>query len=67
MKIFGSLCAGHYMKPSKLISYAKSAGKLSEAIPPLQVLLKAYKVLFKMQENVKMWFQIDLPEQCSHF
>ena len=66
-------CAGHYMKPSKLISYVKSAGQLSEAIPPSQVLLKAYKScagfpsdvfinaiakeVLLKPENVKMWFR----------
>ena len=66
-------CAGHYMKPSKLISYVKSAGQLSKAIPPSQVLLKAYKScagfpsdvfinatakeVLVKPENVKMWFR----------
>jgi hypothetical protein len=66
-------CAGHYMKPSKLMSHVKSGGELSKTIPPSQVLLKAYKSctgfpsdvfinatakeVLLKPENVKMWFR----------
>lgn len=66
-------CAGHYMKPSKILSYVKSGKRLPDAIPPSQVLSETFKKcagfpsdnvisttakqVLLKQEDVKMWFQ----------
>ena len=66
-------CAGHYMKPSKILSYVKSGKRLPDVIPPSQVLSETFKKcagfpsdnvisttakqVLLKQEDVKMWFQ----------
>lgn len=66
-------CAGHYLKPDKLLSIFQSGKKLAMTIPPSQVLTEAFKncagfptdevikataeKVLLKPEDVKIWFQ----------
>ena len=66
-------CAGHYLKPSKLLSYVKSGKSLTDPTPPSHVLSQVFKEcagfptdeiisitaiqVMLKPEDVKMWFQ----------
>jgi hypothetical protein len=66
-------CAGHYLKPSKLLSVFHSGKRLPDAVPPSQVLAKVFKdsvgfptdelinatakKVLLKPENVRIWFQ----------
>ena len=66
-------CTGHYLRPSKLLSNFQSGTKLSDAVPPSQVLAQVFKdsvgfptdevimataeKVLLKTEDVRMWFQ----------
>ena len=38
-----NFCSGHYMKPHQLINYVNNGGKMSDPMPPSQVILESFK------------------------